>query len=210
MLAREGIPYIVVSGVVSVGLLVLKLPLLALPFVAVLLFFVNFFRDPERRPPDDPKAIVSPADGKIVYAAEAIPNIAPEEFRYQISIFMSPLDVHVNRAPFDGVVRSVQHTPGGFSAAYLDEASLKNEQTSLYLDTPEGPILVRQIAGALARRIVCRAGQGARLQKGQRFGMIKLGSRVDVFLPRRVEIIVQTGQKVRAGESIIARWRAEH
>jgi phosphatidylserine decarboxylase len=185
------------------------MPLLALPFIIGFAFFVNFFRDPERRPPEDQLAIVSPADGKIVFASQKRPGLAPDEFQYQVSIFMSPLDVHVNRTPYAGIVRSVEHTPGGFSAAYLDEASLKNEQTSLYIDTGHGPLLVRQIAGALARRIVCRVTEGTALKKGQRFGMIKLGSRVDLFLPKNVELTVTVGQKVRAGQSIVARWRDE-
>lgn len=207
MIAKEGIPYIAVTGAISLVFFVLKVPLIALPFVVALVFLTNFFRDPERTPPEDPMAIVSPADGKVIYIGPKKQGLAPEEFTYQVSIFMSPFDVHVNRFPYEGKVRDVRHSSGGFHAAYLDEASLRNEQTSLYIDTEKGPILVRQIAGALARRIVCRAKQGDQLKKGQRFGMIKLGSRVDIFLPEYTEIVVQSGQKVKAGETILARWR---
>ncbi|RME64871.1 MAG: phosphatidylserine decarboxylase family protein [Nitrospirae bacterium] len=207
MISREGIPYIAFTGALAVVFLVLRTPVVAVAFLLGLVFFVNFFRDPERTPPEDALAIISPADGKIVYAGPKRQELAPEEFLYQVSIFMSPLDVHVNRAPYDGKVREVSHSPGGFQAAYLEDASLHNEQTSLYIDTEHGPILVRQIAGALARRIVCRAHQGDLLRKGQRFGMIKLGSRVDIFLPENTELTVKVGQKVKAGQSILARWR---
>jgi len=209
MLAREGITYISFTGILLIVFLVLKMPFIAAVFAGGLLFFLNFFRDPERNPPADHQAIVSPADGKIVFASEKRPGLAPEEFKYQISIFMSPFDVHVNRTPYTGVVKAVDHKRGGFSAAYLDDASLKNEQTSLYLETEHGPLLIRQIAGALARRIVCKVTKGTFLQTGQRFGMIKLGSRVDLFLPHNIELKVKVGQKVKAGETVLARWRKQ-
>jgi phosphatidylserine decarboxylase len=122
---------------------------------------------------------------------------------------MSPWDVHVNRAPCDAVVESVRHNSGGFKAAYTDDASLYNENTEILLNTPHGRMVLKQIAGILARRIVCRVKPGDRLSKGERFGMIKLGSRVDLFLPENARVVVKEGQKVKAGETILAKLEGE-
>ena len=168
-------------------------------------FLLNFFRDPPRRPPGGGSDLVSPADGKILIAEAGV-----EEKRFlgetatQISIFMSPVDVHVNRAPIDGRVESVHYHPGKYFAAFSEKASLDNEQNAIVMKTKGGRRLVFiQIAGFLARRIVCRVEAGDECRRGQRVGMIKLGSRVDIFVPGAFKLRVQPGDRVRAGETIL-------
>jgi phosphatidylserine decarboxylase len=166
-----------------------------------------FFRDPERVAPADPGAIVSPADGRVL-AIERKENghrlvRSPMQ---RISIFMSPLDVHINRAPAGGIVREIHYHPGQFRAAYADEASDVNESNAVLVEGEAGArMVVVQIAGWLARRIVCRAHVGDRIDRGERFGLIMFGSRVDLYLPPDVSICVQSGDRVSAGSSVVAR-----
>jgi phosphatidylserine decarboxylase len=157
-----------------------------------------FFRDPERNIPQTPETIVSPADGRIM-------EIVPENAQTQrISIFLSLWDVHINRAPYGGVVRSVVYTPGKFLAAYRREASLVNEANTVTIADRGREFIVKQIAGVLARRIVCRVRPGDTLEKGQRYGLIRFGSRTDLLLPATAEIAVQVGDVVRGGETVLA------
>jgi phosphatidylserine decarboxylase len=157
-----------------------------------------FFRDPERSVPQIPEAIVSPADGRIM-------EVVVEETRSRrISVFLSILNVHVNRAPYGGKVDKVAYTPGKFLAAYRREASLVNEANSVTIESRGRQFLVRQIAGVIARRIVCRVRSGDMLEKGQRYGLIRFGSRVDLVLPQDAEVVVHVGDKVRGGETILA------
>jgi phosphatidylserine decarboxylase len=175
-------------------------------FVAYGLFSLFFFRDPPRTVTAQQSEVVSPADGAVV----AIEDL--EETPYyqgpcrRISIFLSILSVHVNRAPFDGTVRDVQLRPGRFKNAMKPETSDVNESNTVWLDTPRGPMTVRQIAGAVARRIVCVAGVGDGLAKGEKFGMIKFGSRTELYLPREAEIRVKVKDNVWAGTTIVARF----
>lgn len=169
------------------------------------IFFTNFFRDPKRNPPGGAKDLVSPADGKVLIAE---PSVEEKRFLRQdaakISIFMSPLDVHVNRAPVDGEVVGVHYNPGKYLAAFSDKASLDNEQNAVVMRSDEGRELVFiQIAGFLARRIVCRVEPGERCERGGRVGMIKLGSRVDIFVPGAFKLNVQPGDRVTAGETVL-------
>jgi|SRR5687767_13749401 len=157
-----------------------------------------FFRDPERLVPQSPGAIVSPADGKVMEV------VAAEAQTRRISIFLSVLDVHVNRAPYSGKVEKVVYTPGKFLAAYRREASLVNEANSITLQNNGREFLVRQIAGVIARRIVCRVKAGDVLEKGQRYGLIRFGSRIDLVLPHEAEIVVHVGDRVRGGETPLA------
>ena len=157
-----------------------------------------FFRDPERKVPLTPGAIVSPADGRVMDIVEA------DARTYRLSIFLSVLDVHVNRAPYGGKVRTVSYTPGKFLAAYRQEASLVNEANTVTIEHEGREVVVKQIAGVLARRIVCRVRPGDLLKTGQRYGLIRFGSRTDVMLPRDAEVVVRVGEKVRAGETILA------
>jgi len=157
-----------------------------------------FFRDPERIIPQTPETIVSPADGRVV---EIVPENAQTR---RISIFLSLWDVHINRAPYGGVVRSVVYTPGKFLAAYRQEASWVNEANTITIAEHGREFIVKQIAGVLARRIVCRVRPGDTLDKGQRYGLIRFGSRTDLLLPATAEIAVQVGDVVKGGETILA------
>lgn len=176
--------------------------LAAVPLVLVGAFMAYFFRDPERTPPGVPGAILAPADGRVVQVRPRVEDGFVGAAQ-QVSIFLSPLDVHVNRSPVSAVVADVEYRAGSFLAAYRAEASERNERTSLALQGESVRVVVRQIAGVLARRIVCRVRRGDRLEAGQRFGMIKFGSRMDLVVPVGVEISVRVGDRVRAGETVV-------
>lgn len=160
-----------------------------------------FFRDPERTPPPDPLLLLSPADGRLL-------PLHREGGKVRISVFMSVFNVHVNRVPYGGVVREVRYNPGRFLAAWSDKASLDNEQVRVELDTERGPLTVVQIAGLIARRVVCWAFPGRTFGRGERLGLIRFGSRVDLYLPEEeVELLASPGERVRAGVTPLARWR---
>ena len=173
--------------------------------VALLLpaFFLFFFRDPERAVDAPPGAVLSPADGRVMVAGEPIGSFAAGDWR-QITIFLSPMDVHVNRMPVSGRVTSVKYHPGRFLPAYRPDAGDLNEHTEITLDHGGLRIVVRQIVGILARRIVCRAREGDVVSAGARFGVMKFGSRMDVFLPAGSTIRVNVGDRVTAGVTVIA------
>ncbi len=201
-LAPEGYPFVL--GFLALTILVAFIVPWGVPVPLVLtLFMLFFFRDPERRVPKEGDIFVSPADGKVIL----IQNVFEEKFlkddAVEISIFMSPLDVHVNRAPCDGSVEEVVHTPGKFFSAFKHEASLQNENIAMLLNTKYGRILVRQVAGSLARRAVCRVKPGDLLGKGERYGIIKFSSRLDLYLPKNTLIKVTLGDRVKAGETLI-------
>ncbi|MCI0330738.1 MAG: phosphatidylserine decarboxylase family protein [candidate division Zixibacteria bacterium] len=178
--------------------------LLSFLLLFLTLFFAYFFRDPERKIPSGEKLILSPADGKVV-GVEAVSELLFLKSQAQkISIFLSPLDVHVNRIPASGKVDYLSYFPGKFMAAFEDKASTDNEQAAIGITTPNGKILFKQIAGILARRIVCRLKLGQEVRAGERFGMIRFGSRVDIFLPEGLKLKVQKGDKVTGGETILA------
>ena len=201
--AKEGYPFIGFFAVVTALSLLLG-PLWIVLFPLVLtLFMAYFFRDPEREIPDGEGLIVAPADGKILVlqTIRETPYINNEVL--QISIFMSPLNVHVNRAPCDGIVEKVIHTPGKFLSAFKPEASVQNENITMTMSTIYGTILVRQIAGFIARRAVCRVAPGEALRRGSRYGVIKFSSRVDIFLPPSTIPKVKLGDRVTAGETIL-------
>jgi len=175
---------------------------LALLLTALTVFVGFFFRDPDRIPPNVEKAVVSPADGKVVeIVKQDDPNVGPNAQR--ISVFLSAFNVHVNRIPVSGVVTDVRYVPGKFLAAYDDKASLDNEQTYISVDTPHGPMAFKQIAGIVARRIVCRLEPGQRVTTGERFGLIRFGSRMDVIIPDGAKISAAIGDRVSAGETIL-------
>jgi phosphatidylserine decarboxylase len=178
--------------------------ILALPFVAVGAFFAFFFRDPDRVSPPDANIVLSPADGRVLVAGPAVATAAPPGSWQQISIFLSPMDVHVNRIPASGRVTKVSRTPGRFVPAYRHDAATVNERSEIWIDHDGQPIVARQIVGVLARRVVCRVQPGADVRAGERFGIMKFGSRMDVFLPLGAEIRVRVGQTVRGGETVIA------
>jgi phosphatidylserine decarboxylase len=172
--------------------------------LAATLFLLQFFRDPERTPQGGDDTIVSPADGTVLGIEEA-PE-APAGARRRISIFMSVFNCHVNRAPVSGRLGDFAYVRGRKMAAFEDKASLENEQTRITLVGERGSLTFKQIAGALARRIVFYPRVGADLQRGDRIGLIKFGSRVDLFLPDAAEVLVAKGDKLKAGSSAIARW----
>jgi phosphatidylserine decarboxylase len=206
-IAPEGIPFIGFFAVASAALLLFVSPAAAVVPVGLGLFMVYFFRDPEREPPEA-EGFISPADGRVISIA---PQYEREHLKcnaLKISIFMSPLNVHVNRSPCDGEVMAVKHTPGSFKAAYRESASLKNENTAMLIKNGAGNVLVRQVAGFLARRTVCRVEPGEVLRRGERFGIIKFSSRLDVYLPCDVEVLVRPNDKVRAGETLLAAIKA--
>ncbi|GJQ30580.1 MAG: hypothetical protein HBSAPP03_24640 [Phycisphaerae bacterium] len=203
---------VAVSAASYFGLHVLGMERFAYPIIGLTILLTAwcawFFRDPPRRIPDDPGAFISPADGVVCLIDRAPPpaelGMSPEP-RARVCVFMNVINVHVNRVPAAGTVRAVVHRPGKFLNASLDKASADNERLSLHLHTEAGhDLAVVQIAGLVARRIVCRVKPGDTLGAGQRFGLIRFGSRVDLYLPDGAEVAVRVGQKTVAGETILA------
>jgi phosphatidylserine decarboxylase len=176
----------------------------ALPLIVLAAFFLFFFRDPERQVIFKEDAVLSPADGRVMVAGPAVEEAAPEGRWLQISIFLSPMDVHVNRVPASGRVTSVSYRPGKFLAAYRHDAASVNERSEVWIDHKGQSIVVRQIVGLLARRVVCRLQPGATVTAGDRYGVMKFGSRMDVYLPVTAEVLVKPGEMVRGGETVIA------
>jgi len=176
-------------------------------FAALGGFFTYFFRDPDRAVPEAPGLVVSPADGRVMIAGPTDGRWTPPGLWKQITIFLSPLDVHINRTPVGGRVTRVEYRPGSFLPAYKHDAAA-NELNEIWIEHDGEPVVVRQIVGALARRIVCRVEEGQELARGQRIGLMKFGSRMDVFLPDRAELLVKVGQHVVAGETVLARLQA--
>lgn len=179
-------------------------------FWVFFLFSLYFFRDPERVIPADENAIVAPADGKVIIVRKVKENVYLKGPATQVSIFMSVFSVHVNRIPMSGVVGYFKYYPGKFLPAYREKASTDNEQTVIGIENGDAKILFKQIAGIIARRVVCHIREGFHVKRGERFGMIKFGSRADIFLPENVEVTVNVGQKVKGGESIIGEIKSEH
>ena len=205
---RSSVPYLIGFFIVFLlGLFLGGILGIAIAIIGVLLLFftIFFFRDPKRSIPEDEDAIVSPADGVVIgiddYEVESISG------GKRLSIFMSPLDVHINRAPVDGDVVSVKHFSGKFHRAFEESASLENERVDMLLSSSRGNIFIRQIAGIIARRIICRAKSGDVLKRGEKYGIIHFGSRVEIVIPPNANFVVGDGDRVVGGETIIARWR---
>jgi phosphatidylserine decarboxylase len=201
---RAGLPFI--GGAILLALLASVWP--SWPVVAIGLvfaaFFLFFFRDPDRAVTAADSAVVSPADGRVMVAGASLGQGLPAGNWLQISIFLSPMDVHVNRMPIGGTVTKVEYHPGSFLPAYKAEAGNLNEYTEVWIDHGGQTIVVRQIVGVLARRIVCRTQEGAVVKAGERFGVMKFGSRMDVFLPATATVKVRVGEKVKAAVTILA------
>jgi len=198
-IVKESIPYILVPGLIAVAAAVFGFWYVAAFLFVVTVFMAFFFRDPKRVPPSDPDVVVSPADGRVtrIGAGAAGTNV--------ISIFLSPLDVHINRSPIPGKIIDVIYSPGKFLMATNEKASLVNEQNALTIQGEKITVVCKQIAGILARRVVCWKEKGDNLGLGERFGMIKFSSRTDVLLPPNVQITVKEGQRVRGGTTVIGR-----
>lgn len=172
--------------------------------LAVTLCIAYFFRDPERIAPSDPDVVVAPADGRVTEVADEALEGRPG---HRISIFLAVWNVHVNRSPMAGRFKAVEYRPGRFYNAMRARASRDNEQNVIHLETSRGEIVFKQIAGAIARRVVCWKAPGDLVKMGERIGLIRFGSRTDVWLPEGAEILARTGDHVAAGVSVLARWR---
>ena len=177
---------------------------LAVPFLLLAAFFLFFFRDPHRRVASAEADVLAPADGRVIVAGPAAAEAAPPGSWQQVSIFLSPIDVHVNRVPVSGRVTRVLYTPGRFLPAYRHDAAASNERSEIWIDHGGQTIVARQIVGILARRVVCRIEAGTDVHAGDRFGIMKFGSRMDVFLPLTATLRVKIGESVRGGETVIA------
>jgi phosphatidylserine decarboxylase len=202
-IARESIPFIVVPLLVAIVCAVLGLWYIVGLLIFITLFMAFFFRDPKRLPPTDPDVVVAPADGKVTRVSKLdqengnTPTV--------ISIFLSPLDVHINRSPIPGKITEMVYSPGKFLMATNEKASLVNEQNILTIQGEKITVVCKQIAGILARRVVCWKKKGDNLELGERFGLIKFSSRTDLILPANVSVLVSEGTKVRGGITVIGR-----
>ena len=202
-MAREGWPFLAIAAAVSL-LVTYFWGWWSLPFWLAAAFILQFFRDPPREVPDDPSAVVSPADGRVVEVSRSEdPYLRREALK--VSVFMNVFNVHSNRAPADGLVKQRWYFGGAFVNAALDKASLSNERNALWIQRDDGQDLTCvQVAGLIARRILCYVEPGARLVRGQRFGFIRFGSRVDLYLPPDAQVKAAVGEKVYAAESVLA------
>jgi phosphatidylserine decarboxylase len=200
---RAGMPFIAAALIPAVGLSAAKRHGWAAAFALLGGSFAYFFRDPDRQIPQAAGLVVSPADGEIMFAGPADKRWAPPGDWQQVTIFLSPIDVHMNRTPVAGRITRIEYKAGRFLPAY-DERSNDNESNEITIDHEGQPIVFRQVVGILARRIVCRVQEGEHLERGQRIGLMKFGSRMDVFLPLTATLKVTAGQRVIAGETVIA------
>ena len=197
-----GVPLLLLGGVSF--LLQWYVATAVLVFLAAFIF--SFFRDPERVIPVEPGAVVSPADGRVVVVTEEENEGRPGK---RVSIFLAIWNVHVNRAPADGTITKMDYRPGKFLAAMRERASVENEQNVFTLSTDAGEMVFKQIAGLIARRVVSWKKVGERVARGERIGLVRFGSRVDVWVPRTAEIVVRVGESVKGGSSVVARWPAK-
>jgi phosphatidylserine decarboxylase len=205
--ARAGYPFIIVAAFTTAVLALLGLTTLTIIGLVITFCICGFFRDPDRVIPSQKDVVVSPADGKVI-AAEVVDNspfLNGESMK--ISIFMSVFNVHVNRVPYNGLVKEIDYNPGKFFSANLDKASQQNEHNAVAIEMENGkPLGVVQIAGLIARRIICHIQPGDQVQRGQRFGLICFGSRLDVYLPVDIKLKLAVGDKVKAGTSILGQF----
>src|SRR5580658_5818349 len=196
-----GLPLLVLGGAAYLA----QWTIAAIVLVCLAIFVFSFFRDPERVIPAEPGAIVSPGDGRVVVVTDEEDGGRPGK---RISIFLAVWNVHVNRAPAAGVITKMEYRPGKFLAAMRERASMENEQNVFTLSTDTGEMVFKQIAGLIARRVVSWKQEGERVARGERIGLVRFGSRVDVWLPKDAEILVRVGENVRGGSSVLARWPA--
>jgi phosphatidylserine decarboxylase len=205
-IAKEGIPFIAVPIILAVVLAIFAIWPAVAAFLVLTAFMLYFFRDPERTIPSDSDIIVSPADGRVTRVQPLDPSAS--DSGTVVSIFLSPLDVHINRAPIAGTVTEVAYTNGKFLIATSEKASLLNEQNALTIKGEKIEVVCKQIAGIVARRIVCWKKPGDSVGLGERFGLIKFSSRTDLIMPASVEVLVQEGTRVKGGLSIVGRIRS--
>ncbi len=200
---RAGYPFLAGALVPAVIAATARRPVIAASFALLAGFLAYFFRDPDRKVPQQPGLVVSPADGTVMVAGPADGRWAPPGQWHQITIFLSPIDVHINRTPVAGRVTRIEYRPGRFLPAY-HASSNDNELNEIWIDHTGQPVVFRQVVGVLARRIVCRISEGQTLERGERIGLMKFGSRMDVFLPPHAEVTARVGQHVVAGETVVA------
>jgi phosphatidylserine decarboxylase len=196
-----GLPLLVLGGAAYLAQWII----MAIVLVCLAIFVFSFFRDPERVIPAEPGAIVSPGDGRVVVVTDEEDAGRPGK---RISIFLAVWNVHVNRAPAAGVITRMEYRPGKFLAAMRERASMENEQNVFTLSTDAGEMVFKQIAGLIARRVVSWKKEGERVARGERIGLVRFGSRVDVWVPKDAEILVRVGENVKGGSSVLARWPA--
>jgi phosphatidylserine decarboxylase len=204
-LAPEGYPYVLVPALAGILAWVFGYPVVAVVLWLAMLACLAFFRDPARQSDAPPDVVLAPADGKVLSVGSAPAVLAGMGLPKQVSIFMSPANVHVNRAPISGTVREARHNRGSKFPAYRDKASDLNEHSFVLIEGSGGAVAYKQIAGAVARRVVCDLTPGQEVTRGERVGLIKFGSRVDLFLPQRATIEVKPGERTRAGLTCVAR-----
>jgi phosphatidylserine decarboxylase len=200
---RDGLPF--VAGALAIGLIIgiAGSWAFAIPLFVLAAFFLFFFRDPERHIVEARHAVLAPADGRVLVAGPAGVEAAPPGAWQQVSIFLSPMNVHVNRIPVSGRITRVTYTPGRFLPAYRADAAATNERCEIWIDDDGRTVVARQVVGVLARRVVCRVAVGEQVRAGERYGIMKFGSRMDVFLPVNAEVRVKVGDAVRGGETVI-------
>jgi phosphatidylserine decarboxylase len=203
---RSAWPFVLAAAVPAVAAAPFW-PMLALALLVLPIAIALFFRDPERQPPRDPRLVLAPADGRVIAAGEARPGEAPPGAWQQVTIFLALWDVHINRTPVPGRVTRVDYVPGTFKPAFRGNAH-GNEHSEIWMDVDGQTVVFRQVVGILARRVVSRISPGDRLAAGDRIGLMKFGSRMDVFVPPSAAITVRPGDHVRAGETVIARLAA--
>lgn len=203
-IAREGVPFLAAAAVPAVAAWALGWTVAGALFGAAALFTGWFFRNPSRRVPDGPNLIVSPGDGRVLAVMEEEEPRFLKARAVRVSIFLSPLNVHINRTPCEGLVKAISYSPGRFLVASRTEATLQNEQTAMLIETDAGcRILCVQVAGYVARRIVCWLSEGERVERGERYGLIRFGSRMDLYVPAGTQVRVKVGDRVTGGETII-------
>ena len=204
LIAREGWPFITIALVLAIGATWLWGVVAASLLWVIVVFVVQFFRDPGRLIVGDAKSVVAPADGRIV-AIQEVEDTYAKRRALKVSVFMNVFNVHSNRAPVDGEVQDVWYSPGAFVNADLDKASVENERNAVLLKTPDGQLVTSvQVAGLIARRILCYVNKGVKLSRGDRYGFIRFGSRVDVYLPLDARVCVAIGDKVSASSTLLA------
>ena len=201
---RAGIPFVAAALLPAAAFWAFGLPAAAMLLAAAAAVFAFFFRDPDRTPPADADVVVAPADGRVVHAGPAEPGVAPDGRWQQISVFLSPLDVHVNRTPVSGRIVDVRYRAGRFLPAYAPRAAEQNERSEVWIDHDGQRVVCRQVVGVLARRVVCRLAPGMQVALGQRLGVMKFGSRMDLFLPPSATVSAVAGDVVRGGETVVA------
>ena len=204
-IAREGRLYVLVPAIVMIILVVLGFWPVSIVFGLIAAFMAFFFRDPKRLSPTDPNVVVAPADGRVTRVKQL--EEGGDRSATLVSIFLSPLDVHINRSPIAGEITNVSYTKGKFLVAMDERASLVNEQNALTIEGEKITVVCKQIAGILARRIICWKHAGERVMLGERFGLIKFSSRTDILMPANVEVLVTEGSRVQGGTTIIGRIR---